>query len=155
MDRESAGRRLDDPDGDPQRARPLVAEALTQSREALAELRALSRGIAPPILADRGLAPALAAAAARSPVAVSLDVTVPDRPRPPAAVENAAYFVVTEALTNVALKDRVARLADLSDAVERVANGRTVLDPEVVAALFAQRRRRDAIASLSPRERQV
>lgn len=61
MDLEAVARRLDD---DPERARPLVAEALTQSREALAELRALSRGIAPPILADRGLGPALAAAAA-------------------------------------------------------------------------------------------
>lgn len=61
------GRRLD---GDPQRARVLIAEALEQSREALAELRALSRGIAPPILADRGLEAALAA-----------------------AIENAAYFV--------------------------------------------------------------
>jgi DNA-binding NarL/FixJ family response regulator len=53
------------------------------------------------------------------------------------------------------LKDRVARLADLSDALERVAAGGTALDPEVVAALFAQRRRRDPIAALSPREREV
>lgn len=53
------------------------------------------------------------------------------------------------------LKDRVARLADLSDALERVAGGGTVLDPEVVAALFAQRRRRDPLLTLSPRERAV
>jgi signal transduction histidine kinase len=111
MDLESAGRRLDDPEGDPQRARTLIAEALTQSREALAELRALSRGIAPPILADRGLGPALAAAAARSPVPVSLDVALPDGARPPAAVENAAYFVVTEALTNVAKHARARSCA--------------------------------------------
>jgi signal transduction histidine kinase len=97
MDLEAVTRRLDD---DPKRARPLVAEALAQSREALAELRALSRGIAPPILADRGLGAALAAAAARCPVQVSLDVALGGRL--PAAVENAAYFVVTEALTNVA-----------------------------------------------------
>jgi len=76
--------------------------ALAQSREALDELRALSRGIAPPILADRGLGPALAAAAARCPVQVSLDVALPDGQRLAAAVENTAYFVVTEALTNVA-----------------------------------------------------
>ncbi len=98
MDLESAARRFDD---DPERARPLVAEALLQSREALAELRALSRGIAPPILADRGLGAALAAAAARCPVDVSLDVALPAG-RLAAAVENTAYFVVTEALTNVA-----------------------------------------------------
>lgn len=99
MDLESVSRRLDD---DPERARPLVAGALEQSREALDELRALSRGIAPPILADRGLGPALAATAARCPVEVSLDVALPDGRRLAAAVENTAYFVVTEALTNVA-----------------------------------------------------
>jgi signal transduction histidine kinase len=99
MDLEAVARRLDD---DPDKARPLVAEALEQSREALGELRALSRGIAPPILADRGLGPALAAAAARCPIEVSLDVALPDGWRLAAAVENTAYFVVTEALTNVA-----------------------------------------------------
>jgi signal transduction histidine kinase len=99
MDLEAVARRLDD---NPEKARPLVAEALEQSREALDELRALSRGIAPPILADRGLGPALAAAAARCPVEVSLDVALPEGRRLAAAVENTAYFVVTEALTNVA-----------------------------------------------------
>jgi signal transduction histidine kinase len=99
MDLEAVARRLDD---SPEKARPLVAEALEQSREALDELRALSRGIAPPILADRGLGPALAAAAARCPVEVSLDVALPPGQRLAAAVENTAYFVVTEALTNVA-----------------------------------------------------
>lgn len=53
------------------------------------------------------------------------------------------------------LKDRVAKLADLSDALVRVVNGGTVLDPEVVAALFSERRRRDTLSSLSPREREV
>lgn len=106
MDLETVARRLDD---DPDRARPLVAEALTQSREALAELRALSRGIAPPILADRGLGAALAAAAARCPVPVTLDVSLPDGVRMPAAVENTAYFVVTESLTNVAKHARASQ----------------------------------------------
>ncbi|HEX2298422.1 MAG TPA: LuxR C-terminal-related transcriptional regulator, partial [Pseudonocardiaceae bacterium] len=53
------------------------------------------------------------------------------------------------------LKDRIARLADLSDALERVAGGGTVLDPEVVAGLLAQRAKRDRLAELSPRERDV
>jgi DNA-binding NarL/FixJ family response regulator len=52
------------------------------------------------------------------------------------------------------LKDRVARLADLVDALERVVAGGTVLDPEVVSALFA-RRRRDPLTTLTPREREV
>lgn len=99
MDLEAVVRRLDD---NPDKARVLVGEALDQSREALTELRALSRGIAPPILADRGLAAALAAAAARSPVEVALEVDLPERIRLADAVETTAYFVVTEALTNVA-----------------------------------------------------
>ncbi|MFJ8742354.1 sensor histidine kinase [Embleya sp. NPDC127516] len=99
MDLETVARRLDD---DPDRARPLVAEMISQSHEALSELRALSRGIAPPILADRGLAPALTAAAARCPVPVELTTELPRGRRFAAAVENTAYFVVTEALTNVA-----------------------------------------------------
>lgn len=52
------------------------------------------------------------------------------------------------------LKDRVSRLTDLSDALERVASGGTVLDPEVVAQLFA-RRRRDPLDELTARERDV
>jgi len=52
------------------------------------------------------------------------------------------------------LKDRVSALDDLSDALQRVASGGTVLDPEVVAQLFA-RRRRDPLAHLTPRERDV
>ncbi|MGD9988959.1 sensor histidine kinase [Pseudonocardia sp.] len=108
MDLEAVTRRLDD---DPARARTLVAEALEQSREALTELRALSRGIAPPILADRGLGAALAAAAARSPVEVSLDVALPDGRRLADEVENTAYFVVTEALTNVAKHSAATRCA--------------------------------------------
>jgi len=72
------------------------------TRETLEELRALSRGIAPPVLADRGLAAALAAVAARSPVPVELAVGLPDGQRLGPAVENTAYFVVSEALANVA-----------------------------------------------------
>ena len=52
------------------------------------------------------------------------------------------------------LKDRVSALAELSDALDRVASGGTVLDPEVVAQLFA-RRRRDPLAELTTREREV
>lgn len=53
------------------------------------------------------------------------------------------------------LKDRVAKLADLVDALHRVVEGGTVLDPEVVSALFAHRRRRDPLSELSRREREV
>jgi DNA-binding NarL/FixJ family response regulator len=53
------------------------------------------------------------------------------------------------------LKDRVSKLAELSDALNRVAAGGTVLDPEVVSALLTHRHRRDPLGALSPREREV
>jgi signal transduction histidine kinase len=99
------GRAQQQLDTDPGAARQTLDEALAQTRETLAELRALSRGIAPPILVDRGLPSALAALAGRSIIPVELAVdavlgSAEGRLEPP--VENAAYFVVAEALTNVA-----------------------------------------------------
>jgi signal transduction histidine kinase len=85
---------------DPDAARATVAEALAQTRETLDELRALSRGIAPPILVDRGLQAALTALAGRCTIPVDLDA--PAIPRLDPVVESTAYFVVAEALTNVA-----------------------------------------------------
>jgi signal transduction histidine kinase len=87
---------------DPDKAAPLLAEAIEQTRETLDELRALSRGIAPPILADRGLPAALAALGGRSTVPVELSLSLPNDHRLPESVENTAYFLVAEALTNVA-----------------------------------------------------
>jgi signal transduction histidine kinase len=88
-------------DRDPDAARTTLGEAAGLARETLEELRALSRGIAPPVLADRGLAAALAALAARSPVPVELAVDLPAERLAP-VTENTAYFVVSEALANVA-----------------------------------------------------
>jgi DNA-binding NarL/FixJ family response regulator len=51
------------------------------------------------------------------------------------------------------LKDRVASLDELKDAIDRIASGGTVLDPEVVAQLIG--RRHDPLATLTPREREV
>ncbi|MFJ2029652.1 sensor histidine kinase [Streptosporangium sp. NPDC087985] len=85
---------------DPQAVEEMLSRAISSTRETLDELRALSRGIAPPILTDRGLAPALAALASRCTVPVELDVQVTGRFA--AAVENTVYFVVAESLTNVA-----------------------------------------------------
>jgi DNA-binding NarL/FixJ family response regulator len=53
------------------------------------------------------------------------------------------------------LKDRVADVSEFMDAVRRVGDGGTALDPEVVAQLLARTRRRDPLARLSPREREV
>ena len=53
------------------------------------------------------------------------------------------------------LKDRVLRVDDFLDAVRRVANGGSALDPEVVAALLASSRPNDLLTALSPREQEV
>jgi signal transduction histidine kinase len=85
--------------------RPEEAALLRGAREdanaAIRELRDLARGIAPPVLADRGLAAAVDGLAQRAATPVTVDATaLSERPVP--VVETAAYFVVAEALTNVA-----------------------------------------------------
>ncbi|WP_345679030.1 response regulator transcription factor [Yinghuangia aomiensis] len=67
----------------------------------------------------------------------------------------AADLLTTGGGVGYLLKDRVAKLGELTDALERVAAGGTALDPEVVAALFSTRTRRDPLEKLSPREREV
>jgi len=84
----------------PAAARTLLTEAHAQLDEALAELRELARGIHPAILTDRGLGEALRALLARASVPVEIR-ELPEE-RLPAPVEAAAYYVVAEAITNVA-----------------------------------------------------
>ncbi len=83
---------------------PELAELVRQAREeagsAIAELRDLARGIAPPVLADRGLAAALEGLGGRSAIPVTVQAEIGERPPP--VVETAAYFVAAEALTNAA-----------------------------------------------------
>lgn len=85
-------------DKDPEQARQLVAQARQSSVDALAELRDLVRGIHPPVLAERGLGDAVRALALRLPVASEVNVELPGRAEAP--VESAAYFAVSEVLTN-------------------------------------------------------
>src|SRR5919199_4447303 len=85
---------------DPRAAAPLVARAREEAQEAVKELRELARGIHPALLADRGLAAALEALAARAPFSVRIP-GLPEHRLPP-AVEATAYFITAEALTNVA-----------------------------------------------------
>jgi signal transduction histidine kinase len=72
----------------------------TELAAALAELRALAAGVLPPVLADHGLGAAVEELAFRTPIPVAIE-QMPDR-RLPKQVEGAAYFVIAEALTNVA-----------------------------------------------------
>ncbi|MDT9701654.1 sensor domain-containing protein [Streptomyces sp. P17] len=98
--------RLDAPPG------PLadqLARAHTEAGKALEELRELIHGIHPKVLADYGLDAAVADAADRSAVPVDVDLDLPGRL--PQAVESAAYFVVCEALANVAKHSGATRAA--------------------------------------------
>jgi signal transduction histidine kinase len=83
---------------------PEIADLVRSAREdassAIGELRDLARGIAPPVLADRGLVAAVDALGKRSAIDVTMEAKITRRPPP--VVETAAYFVVAEALTNVA-----------------------------------------------------
>jgi signal transduction histidine kinase len=85
-------------DKDPAQARRLLAQARQSSVDALAELRDLVRGIHPPVLAERGLGDAVRALALRMPIPTEVSVDL--RGRAEAPVESAAYFAVSEALTN-------------------------------------------------------
>jgi signal transduction histidine kinase len=97
MDLGRARKQLED---DPARAGEAIDSALLMARETVDELRSLSRGIAPPLLVDRGLAAALGELTTRSAVPVEATIDVPVQLPP--HIETAVYFVVAEALTNVA-----------------------------------------------------
>jgi signal transduction histidine kinase len=78
----------------------LLREAREDATAAIRELRELARGIAPPVLTDRGLEAAVRSLAHRSGIKVRVSGALDRRPRP--AIETAAYFVVAESLTNAA-----------------------------------------------------
>jgi signal transduction histidine kinase len=104
MDLARARARWDD---DPGGAKGIVDQAYEDAKRALTELRNLVRGVHPPVLTDRGLDAAISGLAAMSPVPVSVRVRLDARPQ--ATVEAIAYFVVAEALTNVAKHARASR----------------------------------------------
>jgi PAS domain S-box-containing protein len=108
---------------DPAAAEELLAAAGDELNQALEELRELARGIHPAVLTDRGLEPALQALASRSTIPVEIET--PPR-RLPAQVEAAAYYVVSEALANVA---KYAQASSVSVRITHV-DGRVVVDVE-------------------------
>ncbi|UBU13415.1 sensor histidine kinase [Nonomuraea gerenzanensis] len=87
-------------ESDPKAAKALLAKARDASSETLTELRRVIRGIHPPVLAERGLADAVRALAMDSPLDVTVEVNLPNRPEAP--VEAAVYFAVSELLSNAA-----------------------------------------------------
>jgi signal transduction histidine kinase len=116
MDLAAAGRQLDT---HPDAARTLIDGAMAQSREALEELRALSRGFAPPILLDRGLVAALESLTVRSPIPVRLVNELAPEISLPQEIERNAYFVASELLTN-ATKHSGASEVQLRVALRRI-----------------------------------
>ncbi len=108
----------------PSGAGELLQAASEELTTALEELRELARGIHPAVLTDRGLGPALESLVTRTPVPVEVDAPLEERL--PAPVEAAAYYVVSEALANV------AKYANASQAAVRVsrANGLAVVEVE-------------------------
>jgi signal transduction histidine kinase len=126
----------------------LVRAAHQQAEQALADLRTTIRGIHPRVLTDHGLAAAVHEIAGRSPVPVHLDLAVRDRLPP--AVEAAAYFFVSENLTNVArhAHARSARVRawveDHALTVSVVDDGVGGADPEAGTGLTGLRARLDA-----------
>jgi signal transduction histidine kinase len=99
MTLDAAGHLVDE---DPKAARALLLEARDNSAKALQELRALVRGIHPPVLADRGLVEAIRALALDTPLRIHLSSDLDQVARPSAPIESAAYFAVNEFVANVA-----------------------------------------------------
>jgi signal transduction histidine kinase len=100
----------------------LLDRAQDELQTSLTELRELARGIHPAVLTDRGLEPAIEALVDRAPVPVEVDTDVDGRL--PGPVESAAYFVVSEALANVA---KYARATQATVSVRRE-NGRVTVE---------------------------
>lgn len=143
------GRAREKMDSDPEASRRLIEESHEQAKQVLTEMRDLVRGIHPAVLTDRGLDAAVSAIAGRSPVPVDIDVTL--RERLPDEVEGTAYFVVVEALTNIA---RHSSATQASVDIRREGNwlritvsdnGRGGADPELGTGL---RGLRDRITAL-------
>jgi signal transduction histidine kinase len=110
-------------EGDPARARDVLARARSELGLAIDELREIARGIHPAPLTDRGLGEALDALTARMPLPVVRDLELGDE-RLPEPVEIAAYYVAAEALTNI------IKYAGASQALVRVTRdaGRAVIE---------------------------
>jgi signal transduction histidine kinase len=109
MDLAAASRAIET---DPDKSRTLIEEARLQSQEALEELRALSRGFAPPLLLDRGLIAALESLVDRSVIPTTLLNRVPSHVVVSTDIERNAYFIASELVTNIG-KHAEASSADI------------------------------------------
>nr|NLD41535.1 histidine kinase [Actinomycetales bacterium] len=137
-------------DSDPEAARQMIDEAHSEAKAAVNDLRQLARGIHPAVLTDRGLDAALSALAARSPVPVRVSVNLTERP--PRVVESVSYFVVAEALTNIA-KHAHATRADVVVTREGEVLRVVVMDDGRGGARVSQDQGHTGLAGLTERVR--
>jgi signal transduction histidine kinase len=106
MDISAAQRRIDS--GDTDAAKEVLAQARALNDATIAQLRALSRGMMPPVLAERGLTAALTSLAAASPIPTRIDAKLTNEP--PKQVAAAAYFAASEALANAAKHSKASKI---------------------------------------------
>jgi signal transduction histidine kinase len=99
--------RADLPEGE-QGARWALTRVEDDLEAILVDLRELSHGLHPPLLSRLGLGPSLQALARRSPIPVSVDVDLPERPAE--SLETAVYYIVSEALTNAIKYSRASEI---------------------------------------------
>jgi signal transduction histidine kinase len=111
-------------DSDPARAKELLESAHQEARDVLSEIRNLVRGLHPSILTDRGLEAAIRSLAGYCAVPVNIDVELSERP--PEAVETTAYYIIAEALTNVAKHSQATE----AHVIVRMQNGMLTIDIE-------------------------
>ncbi|GAB7100926.1 hypothetical protein JCM3263A_24010 [Thermobifida fusca] len=140
-------------DRDPEQARELVEEAQREAQAVMAELREVARGLHPKVLTDHGLDAALPVAAGRCPVPVRLEVHLDERPSPRA--EGVAYYVVCEALTNVAKHAQASAVTVRAERIRRrrddllritvIDNGRGGADPQSGTGLHGLSDRVEAV----------
>jgi signal transduction histidine kinase len=127
----------------------LFADVGSGLGEILDELRELSRGIHPSVLSTSGLGPALSALARRAPLPVEVNVEVPRRP--PERIEVAVYYIVAEALTNVAKHAQASDVVVDVQGIDRVVrvsvsdDGVGGADPSRGSGLLGLRDRIDAL----------
>lgn len=123
MDIAAAERKLAD---DPVAAAALLVEARRQAGDTLEELRALSRGFAPPILQDRGLAAAADSLAARSPIPIAVESDLAPDERFSPEIERNAYYVLAELAANLAKHSDASAARLILDTTEDAAGARSL-----------------------------
>lgn len=120
---------------DQERAKDAVEHVEREIELVLDDVRDLARGLHPPLLASRGLGPALRVLATRSPIHVDLEINLSGRP--PASVETAVYYAVSEALANANRYSHASRIrVQISERPDESGVSATIVDDGVGGAVL-------------------